>query len=235
MSLRTPTSNDRSFDPAPAGWAVARCFSVIDLGTHLDAKWDKETHLVRIGFELPACLRDDNKPHLVYKRFTLSHHPKSRLRADLESWYGKKFDTNQLNANGGFEMKRLIDRPAFLNIVHSQGEDTTFANIATIGPMPANMDCPPLTTPKVYFDLSEFNASVFESLPDKTKQQIMQSGEYLVMTGKIQDPRTRGAQKSAPPDDDDVPYGNSAPAGNSRPPGGKSVASFDKLDDDIPF
>src|SRR5688572_8519061 len=118
MGLRTPTTNDREFETVAAGWAVGRCFSVIDLGTHVDPHWDKEIHSVRIGFELPTKLRDDGKPHLIFKKYTLSHHPKSTLRKDLESWYGKTFDTKALNDAGGFDLRVILKRPAFLNITH---------------------------------------------------------------------------------------------------------------------
>lgn len=207
MSLRTPQTNASKFEPAPAGWHVARCFAVIDLGTHFDAKWDKETHLVRIGFELPSALREDGKPFAIYKRYTLSHHEKSRLRGDLEAWYGMKFNTAKLNEAGGFDLSKIIGRPAFLNIMHEQVEDTTYANIVGIGPLPKNMTCPDPINETILFSLSEFDKAIFDKLSDKTKQQIMESGEYKVMTGQIK----------APP-------GYTAPAGN-----------FEDMVDDIPF
>lgn len=242
MGLRTPTTNDKQFAPAPAGWAVARCCSVIDLGTHIDPHWDKEIHSVRIGFELTASKRDDGKNHLIFKKYTLSHHPKSGLRKDLESWYGKAFDTKKLNELGGFDLKIILDRAAFLNITHSQGEDVVYANISTIGPMPSGMDCPFLTVPKIYFELEEFNQQVFDSLNDRTKDLIKKSGEYRVMMGEIPDPRTRSAPRTDVPPDDDVPYGTSKPAGNPSsmpnqepPPQKKTGKTFADMDDDIPF
>lgn len=242
MGLRTPTTNDRQFAPAPAGWAVARCFQVIDLGTHVDPHWDKEIHSVRIGFECTALKRDDGKNHMIFKKYTLSHHPKSGLRKDLESWYGKSFDTKKLNELGGFDLKVILNRAAFLNITHSQGEDTVFANISTIGPMPQGMDCPLLTVPTVYFELEEFNQSVFDSLNDRTKDLIKKSGEYRVMTGEISDPRSRGGTKTNVPSDDDVPYGipstatpNSASQNSGHKPAAKTGGTFNEMDDDIPF
>lgn len=205
-SLRTPQSNSQSFDPAPAGWAVARCYAVIDLGTHFDAKWDKETHLVRIGFELPKALRDDGKPFSVQKRYTLSHHEKSRLRIDLEAWYGKKFSTAALNESGGFDLAKLIGRTAFVNITHDEKDGNTYSNIAAIGPLPKDMECPPQINESVIFSLQAFDKATFDKLSDKTREQISQSGEYKVMTGQIK-----------------------------APPGREGGAHFDDMDDDIPF
>lgn len=207
VSLRTPQSNEGSFDPAPAGWQVARCFAVIDLGTHFDPKWDKETHLVRIGFELPKTKRNDGKPFAIYKRYTLSHHEKSRLRIDLEAWYGKKFNTGALNKAGGFDLVKLIDRTAFLNITHDEQDNgTVFANISAIGPLPEGTECPPMVNDEVIFSLSDFDQEVFDSLTDKTKQLIMDSGEYKVMTGEIQDPKTIGKKETFADLEDDIPF-----------------------------
>jgi hypothetical protein len=208
-SLRTPKS-DGNFEPAPAGWQIARCFAVIDLGTHFDAKWDKETHLVRVGLELPLAKRNDGKPFVIFKRYTLSHHEKSRLRQDLEAWYGKKFSTAALNKAGGFDLGKLIGREAFVNITHDEAESgTVFANITAIGPLPENMTCPEPVNPAVVFSLQEFDQAVFDALTEKTKEQIKESGEYKVMTGQIK-----------------------APAGYEP---GKPKGSFDDMDDDIPF
>lgn len=205
-SLRTPQSNENTFEPAPAGWQIARCFAIIDLGTHFDAKWDKETHLVRIGFELPKTKRQDGKPFAIYKRYTLSHHEKSRLRQDLEAWYGKKFQTGALNKAGGFDLAKLIGRTAYVNITHDEADNgNVFSNISAIGPLPEEMTCPAPVNPVVVFSLQEFDKAVFDSLTDKTKEQIMQSGEYKVMTGEIPDPKTRASSPSFD-DLEDIPF-----------------------------
>lgn len=210
MSLRTPQTNESKFDPAPAGWNIARLFAVIDLGTHFDQKWDKETHLVRLGFELPKALRDDGKPFAIYKRYTLSHHEKSRMRQDLEAWYGKKFDTGALNKAGGFDLVKVLGRTAFVNVTHDESDGNTYANITAIGPLPQGMDCPPAVNPLIIFSLQDFDQKVFDSLTDKTKEQISASGEYKVLTGQIRQPVGRGtpARGVAP---DDVPYGAPPP------------------------
>lgn len=209
MSFRTPKTNESKFAPAPAGWNVARLFAVIDLGTHFDQKWDKETHLVRLGFELPKALREDGKPFAIYKRYTFSHHEKSRLRQDLESWYSKKFDTAALNKAGGFDLEKLIGRTAYVNITHDESDGTTFANISALGPLPEGMDCPEPINPQVVFNLYEFDQKVFDSLTEKTQEQIKQSGEYKVMTGQIKAPAGRESE---------MPKG-----------------TFDDMTDDIPF
>lgn len=206
-SLRTPMSNENTFDPAPAGWHVARLFAVIDLGTHFDAVWQKETHLVRLGFELPKTKRTDGKPFAIYKRYTLSHHEKARLRQDLEAWYGKKFSTGALNKAGGFDLAKLIDRTAFVNVTHDESDNgNVFSNISAIGPLPADMECPPMINKPVVFSLQEFDQAVFDSLTDKTKEQIRESGEYKVMTGEIKAPKAPARTFEEEMAEDDIPF-----------------------------
>ena len=205
-SLKTPQVNSNSFDPAPAGWSVARCFAIIDLGTHYDQKWDKETHMVRIGFELPNALRDDGKPFAIYCRYTLSHHEKSRLRKDLEAWYGKRFDTNDLNRVGGFDLGKLIGRAAFVNVTHTEDGDNTYANIASIGPLPKDTKCPDAFNDPVVFSLTDFDQAVFDKLTDKTKEQIQKSVEWQ----KLNAPETggRAGAKSFADIESDIPFIN---------------------------
>lgn len=208
VALRTPQSNENTFTPAPAGWHIARCFAVVDLGTHFDQKWDKETHLVRIGFELPKTKRDDGKPFSIYKRYTLSHHEKARLRQDLEAWYGKKFQTSALNKAGGFDLAKLIGREAFVNITHDEADNgNVFANISAIGPLPPDMECPPMINQALVFSLQDFDQEVFNSLTEKTQEQIKESGEYKVMTGQIKSPAEQRPRRETIEDlDDDIPF-----------------------------
>lgn len=235
-SFRTPVTNDKEFELPKAGWAVARLAQVIDLGTQMDHVHAKETHYVRFVWELGAMRRQDGKPHLVFSRYTHSHHPKSRLRKDLESWYGRAFDTKALNEAGGFDLAKLVNRAAFVNITHSDSNDTTYANITSIGPLPIQMECPQLSTPSFVFSLAEFDQALFDKLSDNTKKTIMQSGEYRVMTGEIADPRARGAVPSGNEPDDDLPYTVGPAAGAStRIPAARSGGNFSDMDDDIPF
>lgn len=203
-TLRTPQATSKSFEPAPAGWSVARCFAVIDLGTHFDAKWDKETHMVRLGFELPKALREDGKPFAIYSRYTLSHHEKARLRKDLEAWYGKKFDTDALNKAGGFDLAKLIGRTAFVNVTHDESDGNTYANIASIGPLPADMSCPAAVNETIVFSLQSFDQAIFERLTEKTREQVQQSLEWKAMHSP--EPSSPAKRNTFADMDDDIPF-----------------------------
>lgn len=207
MAIRTEASGG-DFELPPEGMKLARCFKVIDMGTHLDPLFGKEIHKARIYFELPKVLQKEGneagKPFILNQSYNLSHHQKSNLRQALEGWYGKRFDTKKLNEAGGFDLVKLIGRPALLNIVHS--EDGKYANIATINPLPEGMECPPPVYEPFVFELEDFNPVTFAKLSQKMQEYIKESGEYI----KLHRPRS-----------------------DARPSNGGT--HFDDMEDDIPF
>jgi len=178
--LKTPSSSD--FEKAPEGMHIGRCYQVVDLGTRHDDKFDKATHKCRIGWELPTKLMKDGKPFMVNKQYTLSHHEKSQLRKDLESWYGKRFNTDELNKAGGFDLEKIIGRPCMINVVHS--EDGAYANVGAITPMVEGLECPPAINRPVVFSFQSFNQQIFASFSEKMQQFLMESNEYKERTGQ---------------------------------------------------
>ena len=146
MSVRT-TNSALQLQLAPAGMHVARCYRVIDCGSVHDRTFGKMRRVGWLFWELPATNRNAGKsgeaiePYTLGKRYTLSHNEKSNLRIDLESWYGRRFETKQLDEAGGFDLARLIGRAALINVVHT--DDGQFSNVASVNPLPAGMACPP--------------------------------------------------------------------------------------------
>jgi len=203
MAVRTTNAGGGDFEKAPEGMHVARCFKIIDCGTHINPTFGKKQRLAWIFFELPKALMTrgeyEGKPFSIGKRYGLSHNEKSTLRSDLESWYGKRFDTAALDKAGGFDLEKLIGRPAMLNIVHS--EDGKYANIKAINPLPEGFECPPSINEPFTFSLADFDRATFEKLSDKMKEFISSSDEYRAMS----EPEHRGENKFADMEDD-IPF-----------------------------
>lgn len=247
MAIRTSNNFGGGFELAPAGVQIGRCFRIIDCGTHVDKTFGKRKRLGWIFWELPNATTTNRstgevQPVFVGKRYNLSHNEKAILRVDLESWFGRHFDDAQLDAAGGFDLERLVGRPALLNIVHSA--DGKYANVMAVMPPPQGMTCPPAIMPPVVFGFEPYSAEVFASLSSGMQEFIKGSEEWqLAANGHVREapgrdgiipPPMQPARPAAPPPDDDLPYG--APAAQSRavrpqPTGGK----FDDMDDDIPF
>jgi hypothetical protein len=130
-SAKSESSKD--FQPAPAGMHQAVCVDVVDLGI-LDVTWQGQTkrqHKVNLAWQINK-MRDDGKPFLVFKRYTLSLHEKSGLRKDLESWLGHKFGPDE---EAGFDVECVIGLNCLLNITHKTTAEKTYANVVSVNPL----------------------------------------------------------------------------------------------------
>ena len=179
MAIKTSNSGG-DFEKAPAGMHVARCFRIVDCGTHMDEKWQKSKRIGWIFFELPKSLMqaDDKghrKPFMVGKRYTLSHNEKAALRLDLESWYGKSFNTADLDNAGGFDLEKLMGRPAMLNVVHS--DDGKYVNIKSINPLPEGLECPAQINPNFSFSIDEAKTDKINQFSEKMKAYSLEAKE----------------------------------------------------------
>lgn len=131
------SESGRDFQPAPVGVHQAVCVDVVDLGI-LEVTYKGETkkqHKVNLAWQLSE-LRDDGKPFLVFKRYTLSLSEKANLRKDLESWRGRKFTRDE---EMGFDVESIIGANCLLNITHNQTGDKTYANVVSIMPLVKGM------------------------------------------------------------------------------------------------
>lgn len=173
----------------PAGSHIARCISIIDLGTqphvnrHTGEKWAQRD--VRIGFELPNELMSGTyKEELKGRPFgssvtvKQSLHPSAKLTKLMEGWKGSKMDDA---AKQGFNPKTLLGKTCRLNLV----EAGDFVNIESISRLGKGDVCPAQVNPSVFFSLDEqeFDPAVLEKLPEMTRNKIKASPEYASLTG----------------------------------------------------
>lgn len=130
-------SSGATFRPCPTGTVQAVCVDVIDLGKLKNKFPDektgefKELHKIDVVFQVDER-KDDGERFHIKKRYTLSFHPKSNLRKDVETWRGKPYSDDELTQMGGFEANDLIDKQALVGIVHNVSGDNTYANITTV-------------------------------------------------------------------------------------------------------
>jgi hypothetical protein len=168
----------------PAGSHVARCYGMIEVGT-VEQVYQGETkkaHKVIIDFELPletSVFREGEpeKPFVISKEYTLSFHEKSTLRAHLASWRGKPFSDAEA---ANFDITKLVGVPAMVNVIHKASADgtKTYANIASISPMPKGLVCPEQVNPSRVLSFSDWNQEVFMGLPDWLANKISETPEY---------------------------------------------------------
>lgn len=195
------------FKMVPEGMHTARCYRIVDLGTQHNVKWDKFQHKVMITLECygEECQTDDGKPLAISMWHTVSLNEKANLRRDLESWRGKKFTKEELN---GFVVDNLIGAPAMINVIHNESGDKTYANIASISPVPKGMEVPKPINDPILFSLDKPDMDVFDNLPNGIKAMIEDSIEWKGRHGKSP---TKSVQAPAPVDpmddlDSDIPF-----------------------------
>lgn len=178
-----------SHEQPPVGSHVARCYQLIDLGTHnKDYNGEKKkAHEVLIGWELCHEHLSEGKfagqPFHVKKTMTLSMHEKSGLRGMLKSWRGRDFNETELQ---GFDLRNILNAYCMLSLVESE---KGYINVGTVMNMPKGMEKPKAFNEPVYLSLADFDQAIFNNLPAWIKKKIEESEEYkeLSKVGKADD------------------------------------------------
>lgn len=188
MEIIASANSGSNYEPIPAGTHVARCYSMVYLGTIKKEFQGQESYkpVVRITFELPnetKVFKEENgeQPFVITKEYTLSLGEKANLRKDLESWRGKKFSDDEAK---GFDITKLLGVPCMLSIIHTESKGNTYANIGNISGLAKGMVCPPQVNPTFEFSVTEFDEDKFNSMPQFLQDKIKGSKEYMeYMTG----------------------------------------------------
>lgn len=204
MPITASAVPDRPRFLIPPGAHVARCFKVIDLGTHertYQGQSKGHQRKVWINWELSNELMDvDGKqlPAAIGKEFGLSLHEKAALYKFLTAWRGKAFTPEELK---GFDLTKLLGAPCLLNVVHETKEDGKVrANIASVSPVPKGMTVPAQANPSFTYSIDEDGyGEKFRSMHQWMQERIQKSEEYLKSL--------RGTEVAPPAEDDPVQSG----------------------------
>ena len=170
----------KEFEIVEPGNYLARCYSMIALGTHVkefDGK-EKKQEKVRITWELPTEIMESGKPFSIGKQYTLSMFESSNLRKDLQSWRGRAFTEEEAES---FDITKVLDVPCMINVIHATSKDgsKTYANIASITPLPKGLVAPEKINPTFVFTVDDFtDFTEFSKLPEFIQNQIKESLEY---------------------------------------------------------
>lgn len=196
-----------SFEPAPAGTRVARCFGCISLGTQHSEMY-ADAFKVMLTFELPGEVLETQEgpmPMTVSKEYTLSLNKKSTLRKHLDAWRGRAFTKEELD---GFEVSKVVGAPCLLTIIHQiSGQGNTYAKIESITGLAKGMTCPPQKHKSVVFEVNDGNQSdTFKSLPEWIQKKIAACEEWKPQDQQVAAPQDNQGQTNGDGEDDDVPF-----------------------------
>ena len=197
-------SGHSSFTPVPSGSHLARCYRIVDLGTHKSDYKGKISFLRKIMISFEVHGEDDTgkpivtangEPLSISKTVTLSIGDKSTLRADLVSWRGKEFTTDELD---GFELKNILGVWALITVAKSIGNNgKEYTNIMNINPVPKQMNKPAM------FSLDAPDYDLFNSLGDSIKTKIESSPEWEALQGTKKAPKPQSGFDDM---DSDIPF-----------------------------
>lgn len=169
------------YTPAPAGTHVARCISVIDMGTQRDTfeGRTKEQHRVMLAWELcEEMLERDGKqfPHIIHKEYTASLNKKATLRQHLDAWRGRGFTEQELE---GFELANVIGAPCIITILHKENSDgQTRAKITSVAALMKGTRAPEMHNKPIHYDLAMGKNATFEQVPEWIRKKILNCLEW---------------------------------------------------------
>lgn len=205
-ACETPQS---TIEPIPEGMHIARCYAVIDLGTQHNERFSKDQRKLVIIWELAEhridVERDGNTvnlPRAISAQYTLSLSEKSNLRRDLVAWRGKSFTKEEL---AGFEMKNVLGHPCMIQVIHGTNGEKTYANVATITPLPKAVKKPEPENADVYFSFDEHD-KVPEEIPEWVKEKIRNSKEFKAPGFEEHTHTERVDRSEFVDEEDDLPF-----------------------------
>lgn len=171
---------NKEFELTPEGVYIARCYRILDLGTQPMTYQGEEKdprHKVAIFWELldDEVKMDDGKPFTVRKEYTLSLDKKASLRADLQAWRGVSFTEEELQ---GFDLENVLGKYCRMQIVHNESNSKTYANISSIMSMKNSENKPEAVNKDNFFDITQPDMELFESLSDYWKEKIEAAPEW---------------------------------------------------------
>jgi hypothetical protein len=178
-NIATDTGGGGDFKPVPAGNHIGVCSMVVGLGKQRiqSAMYGESVkQQIYVAWELPQETitwtdKDGNEktgPMRIGKTYTLSLHENARLRADLESWRGRPFTEEE---RGGFDINKLAGAPCMVNVLHEEKNGKTYANVASLTPLPKGMDKPICSDAALIYDEDEFRQN-YDHLPEWLQKKI---------------------------------------------------------------
>ncbi len=190
---KTGSSSNR-FKSVPPGAHLARCFRIIDLGTHRISSSTDATHRpeIAVQFEVWAkdangnlLVADDGGPLVISKSYALSLAETASLRKDLTSWRGKEFSPVELR---GFVLKNILGQWAMIVVAPAEGGDgDEYSSIISISGVPdeiSKVGLPPGHHKLAMFTIAEADLDAFATFSKQIRDKIEASPEWTSLTRK---------------------------------------------------
>lgn len=161
---------------------MGRCIGVIVLGTAESRFNDKERkNEIMLRFELPQLHFKGTEPRVVWDTYTWSMGPKSNLRKLLNVWCGRTLTDVQADT---LDFEKLLGRPVYVTIIHKDGNNGSYAKIASVSRAPNDGEgWPKQIMPSVLFNVGNFHDAELQLLPKSVLERVMKSDEFQQRNG----------------------------------------------------
>jgi hypothetical protein len=201
----------KSFEIIEEGTHPAVCYGMVDIGeqkTNYNGEEKSADKIIILWEVSDATITIDGKemPRGISKTYTNSLHEKAGLRKDLKSWRGKEFTEAEL---AGFNLENIIGAPCLINIVHTEKDGRTYANISSIMALPKGMPKPQMVNPKLIFNMDTATEADLKKLPEWIQKKITESVTWKMKMLVSKTDKAGGDQQQfeeLEDDDGDLPF-----------------------------
>jgi hypothetical protein len=182
MSWEVTSETSSGIPPLPDDMYDAVCAQIIDLGTQ---RWEyegksKTGHKVQFVWAIDGQtveIDGQEKPRIVSKEYSVSLHPKSTLRKDLEGWRGAPFGREGI---AKFDISKVIGTSCRLLLgLTKSGKGNRVEAVKKANrqvAIPAGIN-------KILFKLDEYKGGELPPVPNWVQEKIKASPEYRKATG----------------------------------------------------
>ena len=208
--------SEGNFELPTEGSHVATLTTLAFLGQHLNSFSNKYQEMVGLAWETDES-DSEGRPLTVLETMNFSMFERSKLYGRILALTGGK------EPAPGLDLATLLGKSAIVTVSHSSKGDRTYANVNAASPLPRGM-AGIMPRAVVYFDLAEFDAAAYASLPKRFQRLADDAlGQQVTQAQAAPPPPPRPAAPMAPPS-------YARPAAPPAPP--PPAADFD---DDMPF
>jgi hypothetical protein len=157
------------FEIAPEGPAIGVLVTFIDRGMQ-SGKFN-ERRQAALRWELPGVTTESGEPCIVFQTiFNLSMRSKA-LREVAKGLLGE---------TAGLSLSDMVGKAAKLTIVHSERDEGTYANIASITPLKPGVKVPKHETKELFFSLdpNEYDETKLDLLSEAERKRVLASPTF---------------------------------------------------------
>lgn len=223
--------SEGNFELPTEGSHVASLTTLAFLGQHLNSFSNKYQELVGLAWETDET-DSEGRPLTVLETMNFSMFERSKLYGRILALTGGK------EPAPGLDLATLLGKSVIVTVSHSVKGDRSYANVTAASPLPRGM-AGLLPRAVVYFDLSEFDASAYSSLPKRFQRLADDALGQQVTQAQAAPPLAPVAtlRPAAPVAHPSPGYPRPAPgyAPPPAPPAPPPAPAAADLDDDVPF